>query len=178
MNRKRGKPQGFEVMRQACETCTRSEDGRSHPTEKEMPSHDEEPEATPSPPENNKTYSKTGRATWRCRNGHAIEVRLWFDGDACYRDSAWDFCNRCSEAPSDADVTRMSVEIPGMWLREGTIDRETRAALCHAAVNRYPHLDRDRLEELADQAERGELRREELTEQDRNLIMRAVIGLR
>ena len=118
-----------------------------------------------------------GYAVWRCAKGHLTEVWLRFTGDACYGGSAWDFCDWCGAGPSDADSTRMSVEIFGGWLRSGLIETGTYAELCHNAVTKYPHLDRARLDELGRMANRGELDKENLDSRDRELTMRTMIGI-
>ena len=109
--------------------------------------------------------------------GHTTKVWLNLIGDDCYGTSSWNFCGRCHRAPTDADTTRMTIEIFGKWLRAGLIEPETYATLSHDAVTQYPHADRARLDELAAMAGRGELNRDELTERDNSIIMRAMLGI-
>ena len=76
-------------------------------------------------------------SSYVCRKGHRTTVYLiLMTGGNAIGGSSWDFCNRCSEGPSDADLIRMPLEIFGMWLRAGTIDTEHYSNLAHAAVNR------------------------------------------
>ena len=75
-------------------------------------------------------------SSYVCRKEHrtAVYLILMADGTTI-GGSSWDFCRRCSEGPSDADLIRMPLEIFGMWLRAGTIDTEYYANLAHAIVS-------------------------------------------
>ena len=114
---------------------------------------------------------------WRCRRGHLTRVCLILTEDFPYRTSDWDMCDRCHESPSHADQTRMALDIFAQWLHRGEIDTGAYRRLCHAEVNRNPHLQRRRLEQMASLARDGQLRPEDLHPEDRRLIMRAIIGL-
>ena len=114
---------------------------------------------------------------WRCRRGHLTKARLILTEDSLYRTSAWDMCGRCHEAPSDAQQTRMALDIFGQWLRRGEIDHQAYHKLSHAEVNRNPHLQRRRLEQLTGLARDGRLTPEELKPEDRRLVLRAILGL-
>lgn len=123
------------------------------------------------------TKDTSAESQWRCRRGHLTKVRLILTEEYMYRTSAWDMCNRCHEPPSDADRTRMSLDIIGQWLRRGEIDARKYRSLCQAEVNRNPHLQRRRLEQLTALVRDSRPRPEELQPEDRRLLLRAMIGL-
>ena len=75
-------------------------------------------------------------SSYVCRRGHRTTVYLILmaSGNAM-GGSSWDFCNRCSEGPIEADMVRMPMEIFGMWLRAGLINTEHYSNFAHAAVS-------------------------------------------
>ena len=114
---------------------------------------------------------------WICPKGHRTKTHLLLSGDAIYHGSNWDFCSRCRTHPTPTDITRMTLEIAGQWLRDGTVTTEKYRAIAHAAVARDPGRDRRRLQELATMAEGGSLDPLTLDPEDRLLVIRASIGL-
>ena len=71
----------------------------------------------------------------------------------------------------------MELQIYGRWLRDRLIDQDTYHKMAHTAVNRYPHLQRQRLQNLLQQIQEDALDPLHVTEEDRRLILRAAIGL-
>ena len=79
--------------------------------------------------------SSSFTSSYVCRNGHRTRVHLiLMNGGNAMGGQSWDFCHRCSEGPSGADLIRMPLEIFGMWLRTGMISREHYSDLAHAAA--------------------------------------------
>ena len=52
-------------------------------------------------------------------------------------------CDHCHEWPTDADETRMTLDIYGQWLRTGVLDADGYRHVAHAAITKYPHLRRE-----------------------------------
>ena len=91
------------------------------------------------------THPDDARSQWRCSRGHTTRVRLLQSAEYILRPSSWDMCDHCHERPTDADETRMTLDIYGQWLRSGSLDTESYCRLAHAAITKYPHLRRKRL---------------------------------
>ena len=109
---------------------------------------------------------------WTCPRGHRTKTHLLLTGDSIYRGSNWDFCSRCRAHPTAADVTRMTLQIAGKWLRDGNVTIERYRDIAHD-----PRRDRRRLQELAEVAKGGGLDPRNLDPEDRLLLVRASIGL-
>lgn len=75
-----------------------------------------------------------GETSFICRNGHRTEVWLKYDGWSAIGGSAWDWCSWCEASPTQAQATRMAIDIIGAWLKSGKIDALEHRSLANAVV--------------------------------------------